>query len=232
MRRRAAERRARGSREDHTVGVDIRRAQSHDLAFLVWVMLTAAQSHLDRCVYEILFDLDASQLSDLYGRIAKSQVLHWCHLSKFWIAEVDGEPAGAMCGYDPSTEGNDALAQAIVPLLGEWDKSEGDLQGILARNAIMESCLPKQFPGAWGVENVAVKPSFRGRRVTDHLFEEVLAEGRSQGHECAQIMCLNGNRRAEAAWRRAGFELRADYTSREFHRTFGCPGLKLLVQDL
>jgi GNAT superfamily N-acetyltransferase len=224
--------RARRILEGKTVSINIRRARSEDLTFAVWVMLTAAQSHLDRCVYEILFDLDASQLSDLYERIANSEAAHWCHLSKFWIAEVDDEPAGAMCGYNPSTEGNDALAEAIVPLLGEWGKSERDLHGILERNAIMDSCLPKQFPGAWGVENVAVKPRFRGQRITDHLFEEVLAEGRGQGYECAQIMCLNGNHRAEAAWRRAGFQLRADYTSPEFDRTFGCPGLKLLVQEL
>lgn len=214
------------------MNVDIRRARADDLGFVVWVMITAAQSHLDRCVYEILFDLDAAELSDLYGRVACSESLHWCHLSKFWIAEVDGDPAGAMCGYDPLTEGNDALAAAIVPLLGEWGKSEEDLQEILRKNEIMESCLPKPFPHAWGVENVAVKPHFRGRGITDRLFEQVLAEGRDKGYECAQIMCLNGNRPAEAAWRRAGFELKADYHSREFERTFGCRGLKLLVQNL
>ena len=214
------------------MSINVRRAKSHDLDFVVQVMLTAAKSHLERCVYEVLFDLDTFQLAELYRRVACSEVAHWCHLSKFWIAEIDNEPAGAMCGYDPSTEGNDSLTDAILPLLVEWGKSEQNLQGIIDRNTIMDSCLPKQFPGAWGVENVAVEPRFRGQRITDHLFEEILAEGRSKGYECAQIMCLNGNRRAEAAWRRAGFELRADYTSRAFQQTFGCPGLKLLVREL
>ena len=105
-------------------------------------------------------------------------------------------------------------------------------QAILERNATMDSCMPKQFPGAWGVENVAVEPRFRGQGIADHLFDAVFAEGRSGGHECAQIMCLNGNRRAETAWTRAGFKLRADYSSQAFQETFGCPGLKLLVRDL
>jgi len=214
------------------VSINVRRAQPHDLDFVVQVMLTAAQSHLERCVYEVLFDLGSSQLKNLYRRVACSDAAHWCHLSKFWIAEVDTEPAGAMCGYDPSTEGNDALSDAILPLLVESGRSEQDLRGIIDRNAIMDSCLPKQFPGAWGVENVAVEPRFRGQGITDRLFEEILSEGRSRSYECAQIMCLNGNRRAEAAWRRAGFELRADYTSPAFQQTFGCPGLKLLVRDL
>jgi GNAT superfamily N-acetyltransferase len=212
--------------------MNVRRAGASDLDFVVWVMLTAAKSHLERCVYEVLFDLDASRLAELYRRTANSEFVHWCHLSKFWIAEIDNEPAGAMCGYDPSAEGNDALAETILPLLVEWGKSAQDLREIADRNAVMDSCFPMQFPGAWGVENVAVDPRFRGRGVTDCLFEEVLAEGRGKGYECAQIMCLNGNRRAEAAWRRAGFELRADYTSRPFQQTFGCPGLKLLVRDL
>jgi GNAT superfamily N-acetyltransferase len=214
------------------VKVNVRRANSHDLDFVVQVMLTAAQSHLERSVYEVLFDLKTPQLAELYRRVACSEAAHWCHLSRFSIAEVDDEPAGAMCGYDPSSEGNDALSAAIVPLLVELGKSEEDLQGIIVRSAIMDSCLPKPFPGAWGVENVAVEPRFRGQGITDHLFEGVLAEGRSKGYECAQIMCLNGNRRAEAAWRRSGFELRADYTSSVFQQTFGCLGLKLLVRDL
>ncbi len=195
-------------------------------------MLTAAKSHLERCVYEVLFDLDASQLAELYRRVASSENAHWCHLSKFWIADVDNEPAGAMCGYDPSTEGNTALTEAILPLLVDSGKSGQDLEGTIDRSTIMDSCMPKEFPGAWGVENVAVEPRFRGQGITDYLFEETLAEGRSKGSERAQIMCLNGNHRAEAAWRRAGFELRADYTSPSFQQTFGCPGLKLLVRDL
>ncbi|MCP5059972.1 MAG: GNAT family N-acetyltransferase [bacterium] len=215
-----------------TARINVRRAKPDDLDFVVQIMLVAAKSHLTTSVYEILFDLDSSQLADLYRRVANSEALHWCHLSKFWIAEVDEEPAGAMCGYDPSTEGNDALSGAILPLLLEAGKSTQDLQEVVARSAIMDSCFPKEFPGAWGVENVAVVPRFRGQRITDHLFEEALSEGRHNGREFAQIMCLNGNRRAEAAWRRAGFELKADYTSRPFLQLYGCPGLKLLVRAL
>ena len=210
----------------------VRKARPTDLDFVVWVMLTAAQSHLDRCVYETLLNLDRSQISDLYAHVANSNIAHWCHLSKFWIAEIDGEPAGAMCGYDPSTEGNAALTEAIAPLLGQWGVSDRDLQAILERTAILESCTPKPFPGAWGVENVAVEPKFRGRGITDQLFKVLLAEGRSRGYPCAQITCLIGNHHAEAAWLRAGFELKASYHSREFERTYGCPGLRLLVQDL
>lgn len=214
------------------MGTSVRRAEARDRDFVVQVMLTAAKSHLETSVYEVLFDLDPSQLSELYGRVATSERTHWCHLSKFWIAEVDDERAGAMCGFDPFAEGNDALGEALLPLLVERGKSGADVEAIIERTSTMESCTPKPFPAAWGVENVAVEPGFRGRGIADHLFDAVLAEGRSSGYERAQIMCLNGNRRAETAWKRAGFDLKADYTSPAFQEMFGCPGLKLLVRDL
>jgi len=46
--------------EGKAVSINVRRARSSDLDFVVRVMLTAAKSHLEKCVYEVLFDLDMS----------------------------------------------------------------------------------------------------------------------------------------------------------------------------
>jgi len=67
-----------------------------------------------------------------------------------------------MCGYDPSVEGNNALTEAILPLLVDGGKSEQDLQGMIDRNTIMDSCMPKEFPGAWGVVPISAVLSRTG----------------------------------------------------------------------
>ena len=65
----------------------IRRAVTEDIPFLSWVMFTAARSHLDTCVWETSFDEAEAGVRDLLERVAQTAQTHWCHGSKFWIAE-------------------------------------------------------------------------------------------------------------------------------------------------
>jgi len=47
----------------------IRRATTEDIPFLGWVMFTAARSHLDKCVWETIFDETEAGLRDLLERV-------------------------------------------------------------------------------------------------------------------------------------------------------------------
>lgn len=212
--------------------IEVRPAHDGDLEFLVWTMMTAGQSHLEWTVWEKMFGRDADWVADLMRRGAVSAQPHWCHLSKFWIAEIDGQPAGAMSSFDPETEGNDALTAALLPAAMELGLGEAEIGGMIERAAIIEGASPKSYANSWGAENVAVHPAFRGRGVTERLFECVLEQGRQAGRDHAQILCLNGNERALKAWARNDFELRADYRSDACEQTYGTAGLKLLTRRL
>jgi GNAT superfamily N-acetyltransferase len=217
---------------ERATNVTIRPANADDLEFVVWVMLTAARSHLDRSFWELLYGKPESWVLDLLRRVAVSSEVHWCHLSKFHVAEVDGKRAGALTGFDPETEGTDVLSNAMTAVVGELADESLDFGAVLERAAIADRCTPKRYPGTWGVENVAVAPEMRGRGVLDRLMAHVLDQGRERGFRLAQIMCLAGNVRAQRAYEREGFRLKADYGSDEFETTFGDPGIKLLVQKL
>lgn len=214
------------------MGISIRPARESDLDFLVWVMLTAARSHLARSVWEIIFDRDADWTGEALRTAARSDQPHWCHLDRFWVAQADGAPVAAMSSFDPATEGNDALSAALVPAAMQLGLAPEALPAVLARSEAMEAASPKTFPHSWGAENVAVLPQHRGRGAVEALFEAVYDQGRAAGRDCAQILCLNGNERGLKAWMRNGFELRGDYRSRPCESIFGSPGLKLLVRPL
>lgn len=213
--------------------IQIRRASQGDISFLSWVMFAAARSHLEKCVWQTIFDETEAVTRDLLERVAQTPTKHWCHSSKFWIAEVEGEVAAALCGFVPDMEGSRTLVEVIIDVIkNQLSYSEERSKEILQRVAIAMSGIPEDLPNVWGIENVAVIPKFRGRGLTDRLFDLVLAEGRSRGFSRAQILCLIGNEPAQRAWERNGFRVASEQTSAAFESLFGCSGAKLLTQHL
>lgn len=211
----------------------IRRASSEDIPFLSWVMFTAARSHLERCVWETIFDETEARVRDLLERVARTAQTHWCHASKFWIAEVEGKPAASLCGFVPETEGPGPLGEAMLDVArSQLSYSEERISEILQRGAVSMGGMPDDLDDVWGVENVAVLPEYRGRGLTDRLFDHVLEEGRSRGFSRAQILCLIGKDPAQRAWERNGFQLQTERRNAAFEALFGCPGGKLFARDL
>ncbi|MCZ7535267.1 MAG: GNAT family N-acetyltransferase [Acidimicrobiia bacterium] len=209
----------------------IRPARHDDLDFLVWTMLTASISHLERSVWETLFDASTAEVEALLRAVATSESTHWCHVDRFWIAEAGGVPAAALSTFDPEVDGTRALMDEIATAAVQAGLSDSQLTGALERGQIFKTCSPSDYPSSWAIENVAVVPEMRGQGVIDQLFAHALHLGRDEGYEHAQIMVLNGNTRAERVYLRNGFDVRADYRGRDFEQTFGCPGVKLLALE-
>ena len=66
---------------------------------IAWVMLTAARSHLERGMWDLLTDASEPETLRFLEAVASSEEPHWAHHSLFLVAEVDGRPASALAGY-------------------------------------------------------------------------------------------------------------------------------------
>jgi ribosomal protein S18 acetylase RimI-like enzyme len=212
-------------------GKTVRPAEERDVELLVWAMLEAATSHLDRCVWDSLLGTRPEETRAVLASVSTSSTPHWCHLDRFLVAEIDGTPVAAASSYDPATEGNDPLAAAVLEALAPSAPSGDRLQAIVERAGVLDDCTPKPYADAWAIENVAVLPAYRSQGLVDALFGAIIAEARRRGREHVQIMCLEGNVRARRAWERNGFEVRASHRSRSFEELYGCGGLELLVRQ-
>ena len=143
--------------------------------------------------------------------------MHWWHVSKSWIAEVDGRSAAAMSGVMPATEGSDVLAGATLNVAAVMlAYSDRRIAQVGDRLRTTVSGLPEDLLDTWGFENVAVRPGYHGKGSTDALFEQILDEGRERGFRRAQAFCLIGDLRAQRAWERNGFLVRTQKTQRRF----------------
>lgn len=123
--------------------IEIRRAGEDDIPFLGWVMFTAARSHLSRCPWSVIFGEAEAGTRQLLERVSRTPAVHWCHVTKFWIAEADGKPAAAMCGFAPATEGTGVLVEAALGVAGgELGYSEERLAEVGERLTIAMSGQP------------------------------------------------------------------------------------------
>jgi translation initiation factor 4G len=217
------------------VSVHVRRATPDDVALLAWVGLTASRSHLERGLWEYLNGHDEVQTLEFLRRIGTSDAVHLFHQSLFLVAELDGEPAAAMCGYDSATQGLDVFGPVMAEVTAGLgvdlaDPDYGRRLGVMMSGFVTDHDGP---PGPrWVIENVATKPEFRRRGLVDALLHQLLGHGRALGFEYAQIGVFLGNERARRAYLKAGFEVVAEARSADWERELGCAGSELLLQRL
>jgi translation initiation factor 4G len=215
-----------------TLSVTLRDATDQDVDFVAWVMLAASRSHVPVGIWEYINGFDEEQTLAYLRNVALSEQVHWCHYSLFQIAEVDGTPAAAMCGFDHVTQGMDALLAVIPAAAMAAGATEETFAGMMERGAIVERVASDYEPGAWVIENVATRPEFRRRGLTDTLLRATLDRGREKGYAKAQISVFIGNEPARNAYLKVGFEKVDEKRDAEFEKAMGFPGFERLLQDL
>jgi len=207
----------------------VRNARAEDAEFLGWVMLAASRSHVARGIWEYLFDWSGDKAQEFCRRIALSEERHWNHHEMFYVAEVDGFPAAALCGADPLVHGIRAFQPVLVrevPKLG-IDLRAADTMA--RRSEAVMSITPEYAEGAWIVENVACLPEFRRRGLVDRLLRHALDAGRERGFRVGQLGVFIDNVAAISAYRRAGFHCDVELRSEEIERDLGFPGVMRML---
>src|SRR5579863_259562 len=82
------------------MGVRIRRGCAEDAEFLAWVMFSASRSHLARGLWDLIIDSDEAGCLDYLKRLAIAEPRSLYHYQSFLVAEVDGQRAAALCGFE------------------------------------------------------------------------------------------------------------------------------------
>ena len=82
--------------------------------FIAWVTLTAFRSQLERGFWDFMLDGDEAYKLRYLEALTTTEQLHWVHNSTFIVAEVDGQPASALCGYVDEELGGPTLRFAGI----------------------------------------------------------------------------------------------------------------------
>jgi Acetyltransferases len=214
------------------MNIDIRSARADDAQFLAWVMLTAARSHNKYGAWEHYVGGTQQDCLSFLRLIATTQKPHLFHYSTFIVAEVNGQKAGALSGYDPKVLGMKAFAKMLPEVFQKLGWTEDYQKAALERNLPFMACTPDNAEGAWIVESVAVRPEYRKKGVIDMLLQEVLNRGRKDRFKLAQIGVIIDNNPARRAYEKQGFKLDREKRHPGFEEVYGSPGVARLLLNL
>jgi translation initiation factor 4G len=209
----------------------IRPATADDAPFLAWVQQEAARSHLPYGFWDLAFIGPDQWRLPLIERIVRAEARSFCHWSVFLVAEVNGEPAAALCGYEnPSVTAATLLFEAMQEAFTAVGWTELQAGAMNERILPFLTCIPEAAEEDWVIEWVATRPAHRGKGLVKALLQEILARGAERGHTRAQIGVLIGNTAAQRAYESAGFRVVDEKTSSSFEGTFGTPGIRRMLR--
>ena len=211
--------------------MNIRRATPDDSAFLAWVILAAQRGHLEHGFFNIALGQSEPGCLAFVRRLTVTTTRSWWHASTFLIAEIDGQPAAALCAL-----GADEASSTFRPAVDEASVtagfSESERAALWRRGAYASTCWMTGDRKAWVIEHVATRPDYRGRGLVQHLLERVLDDGRSRGFTTAQITFYIGNRAAERSYVHAGFAFAEERRHPDFEAATGSPGFCRYVRAI
>jgi translation initiation factor 4G len=212
--------------------VSIVEATPGHAPFIAWVGLTAFRSHLERGFWDFMLDGDEAYKLRYLEALATTEQLHWAHYSTFIVAEVDGRPASALCGYIEEELGGPTLRMAGIEANAKTGRTAEEGAAGFERAKSIMNVITEHPPGAWVVENVATLPEFRRKGLVDRLMEEVLERGRRRGATVSDIGVFIGNDPAQRAYEKCGFAVIGERHDPEFESVYGTPGTRTLRRSL
>jgi ribosomal protein S18 acetylase RimI-like enzyme len=203
----------------------IRPARPEDAGFIAWTILTAQRGHRPRGWFDITLNWPEPQCLAFVRRIATTQRQSWWHVSQFIIAELEGEPAAALCAL-PAAGTRAAARSAIEEVAAERGLDASELSAIWRRGAYAANCWVQGGDGDWLLEHVAALPSHRGRGLVQALIDRALAAGKAAGFKRASISFLIGNEAAERCYAKAGFGFAEEKRDPAFEALTGAAGFR------
>ena len=215
-----------------TETLSIVEATPEHAPFIAWVTLTAFRSQLERGFWDFMLDGDEAYKLRYLEAFVQTEQLHWVHYSTFLVAEVDGRPASALCGYFEHELGGPTLRAAEIEANRKTGRTDEEAADGFDRAKSIMNVLPEHPAGAWIVENVATLPEFRRRGLVDRLMAEILERGRKRGATVADISVFIGNDSAQLAYEKCGFAPVAERRDPEFESVYLTPGTRTLRRSL
>lgn len=210
----------------------LRRGRAEDAEFLAWVMLAASRAHLGRGLWDLIIGADEAGCLDYLRRLAVSEPRSLYHCESFLIAEADGAPAAALCGFSiPDAWAIAAQTMSNVQRDLGWSE-ERTAESYRHMGPIWSNCLPPDAGADFAIESVATRPEFRRRGLIRALIGEVLGTARVQGCRLAQIVTYIGNQAAITAYERSGFEISQEKRCRDMEEALEAPGFVRLLRRL
>lgn len=210
----------------------IRQAVREDADFLAWAMLSASRANLPRGVWDLIIGGGDAACHEYLRRLAIAEPRSLYHYESFTVLEVNNQAAATLCGFEMRADRWATVAEAVSRVQDELGWTERELAASRERVAPVWACFLEDCGADWQIENVAVRPKFRGRGLIHRLLEETLRDARARGCKLAQITTYIGNDAARSAYEKAGFRFSDEKRCPDLASVLGTPGFMRFLREL
>lgn len=167
---------------DTVRNIEIRRATEKDAPVIAQAVAMAIghESSVNYCGENYLEVLtEVAQLAGTQYSYANSLV-----------ASVDGEPAGALCGYDGAAL--DELRAGTLAVVNKYNPLDGPIDD-------------ETQPGEFYLDSIGVLPAYRGLGIGSMLINAMTETARNEGYGRIGLIVDFDNPKAEKLYARLGF---------------------------
>jgi ribosomal protein S18 acetylase RimI-like enzyme len=207
----------------------IRRGNSDDAEFLAWAMFAASRAHLTRGLWDLIIGADEAGCLDYLRRLALAEPRSLYHYSNFLIAEVAGQRAAALCGFETQNAW-EIVGDAMAGVQRDLGWTQADAAASYQRvGPVWAGCMPPDVGADFALESVATLPEYRRQGLIGTLIDEVL---RNTDCKLAQITTYIGNDAALLAYEKSGFRVLDEKRCTEAEKILGVPGFTRLTREL
>jgi ribosomal protein S18 acetylase RimI-like enzyme len=201
-----------------------RRAKLDDLDFVAYCNYTASSPSPGFCYWDSLIEGFGIETITFIRQAISFDVLAWCRISDFFIAENQGTLiAGASCfvmnqeDYRPLDLKNINKLYNFLEWSSEQVKQFEERYETVWYNPQDETLRPS---GAWTIECVAVVEQFRGQGIGKDLLRHITKEAQDAEVESIGVSVTVGNEIAESLYLSVGFQRYATYFSDYYFNQF------------
>ena len=214
------------------MAIHIRHGRADDADFLAWVMFSASRAHLARGLWDLIIGAEQAGCLHYLRRLALAEPRSLYHYESFLVAEIDGAPAAALCGFE--THGAwEIVGDAMANVQRDLGWTDMDATASYQRIApIWTACMPSDAGADFAVESVATLPEYRRRGLIRALLDTVLQDAAQRGYRLAQITTYLGNDAAQLAYEKSGFQVLDKKHCPELETILGVPGFLRLTRAL
>jgi len=212
--------------------ITVRPGKREDAEFLAWAMLAASRAQITHGVWDLIIGADEPGCLEYLRRLTVAEPRSLCHFESFLVAEVDGRPGAALCGFELRTGGWATVGEAMANVQRDLGWTDADLAASRKRSSAVWNCFLPDVGADWAIENVATLPDFRRRGLASRLVNEALREGRERRCRLAQIATFIGNDPAQSVYRGAGFRFSDEKRCHEVASVLGVPGFVRLIREI
>jgi len=203
--------------------MEIRTAKASDAEFIAWAILESSRAGKKRGLFDLLFE-PVDDIAKALENLVVHEIKTICHYSNFLIAEVDGNLAGALCGYDGYKISWDTMSEALESMGCQGDYKERISGYLLCEPSVEKNTLVLNF--------MITKEKYRGLGVVKALVKKVLLNARLKGFRRAQTGIEIGSVETQLAYEKMGFTFKEEKTSDFYLEKFGRQGIRSYVVEL